>query len=112
MSMNLAERGTQLSNRFGLREPIARPDDARALRRQIFDSEADLTPDPACNTLTVSLHYRTQGRLTIRASNTCWRNTMPRRRSSPARVSPSSSKSAHPDFTQVRSSDSGAITGL
>src|ERR1019366_4902115 len=32
-----------------LREHIARPDDARALLRQIFDTEADLTPDTATN---------------------------------------------------------------
>jgi hypothetical protein len=43
-----------------LREHIARPDDARALLRQIFDTEADLTPDLASNTLTVSLHHLTQ----------------------------------------------------
>lgn len=43
-----------------LREHLARPDDARALLRQIFDTEADLTPDLASNTLTVSLHHLTQ----------------------------------------------------
>ena len=43
-----------------LREHIARPDDARALLRQIFDSEADLTPDMTFNTLTVRLHHLTQ----------------------------------------------------
>lgn len=43
-----------------LREHIARADDARALLRQIFDTEADLTPDLATNTLTVSLHHLTQ----------------------------------------------------
>ncbi|HEY6306422.1 MAG TPA: hypothetical protein VI488_08220 [Candidatus Angelobacter sp.] len=43
-----------------LREHIARSDDARALLRQIFDTEADLTPDLANNTLTVSLHHLTQ----------------------------------------------------
>jgi hypothetical protein len=43
-----------------LREHIARPDDARALLRQIFDTEADLTPDLTRNTLTVSLHHLTQ----------------------------------------------------
>jgi len=30
------------------------------LLRQIFDTEADLTPDPANNTLTVRLHHLTQ----------------------------------------------------
>jgi len=43
-----------------LREHIARTDDARTLLRQIFDTEADLTPDLATNTLTVRLHHLTQ----------------------------------------------------
>ncbi len=43
-----------------LREHIARPDDARALLRQIFDTEADLTPDMTSSTLTVRLHHLTQ----------------------------------------------------
>jgi hypothetical protein len=43
-----------------LREHIARTDDARTLLRQIFDTEADLTPDLLTNTLTVRLHHLTQ----------------------------------------------------
>jgi hypothetical protein len=44
-----------------LREHMARGnDDARALLRQVFQSEADLTPDLAANTLTVRLHHLTQ----------------------------------------------------
>jgi hypothetical protein len=44
-----------------LREHMARGnDDARALLRQIFQTEADLTPDLATNTLTISLHHLTQ----------------------------------------------------
>ena len=44
-----------------LREHMARGgDDARALLRQIFQTEADLTPDLAANTLTVRLHHLTQ----------------------------------------------------
>jgi hypothetical protein len=43
-----------------LREHIARTDDARALLRQIFDTEADLIPDLAANILTVRLHHLTQ----------------------------------------------------
>ena len=43
-----------------LREHLARSDDARALLRQIFDTEADLIPDLAANTLTVRLHHLTQ----------------------------------------------------
>jgi hypothetical protein len=44
-----------------LREHLARGgDDARALLRQIFQTEADLTPDLVLNTLTVRLHHLTQ----------------------------------------------------
>ena len=43
-----------------LREHLARGDDARALLRQIFVTEADLTPDLTANTLTVRLHHLTQ----------------------------------------------------
>jgi hypothetical protein len=43
-----------------LREHLARTDDARALLRQIFDSEVDLLPDLEANTLTVCLHHLTQ----------------------------------------------------
>ena len=43
-----------------LREHLSRFDDARALLRQIFQTEADLVPDLATNTLTVRLHHLTQ----------------------------------------------------
>jgi len=43
-----------------LREHLSRLDDARALLRQIFQTEADLLPELATNTLTVSLHHLTQ----------------------------------------------------
>ena len=44
-----------------LRDHLARgEDDARALLRQIFQTEADLTPDSAASTLTVRLHHLTQ----------------------------------------------------
>jgi hypothetical protein len=44
-----------------LREHLARGgDDARALLRQIFQTDADLTPDLAAKTLTVRLHHLTQ----------------------------------------------------
>src|ERR1700693_4266374 len=36
-----------------------RLDDARALLRQVFQTDADLTPDMAANTLTVRLHHLT-----------------------------------------------------
>jgi len=42
-----------------LREHLARPDDARSLLRQIFQTEADLFPDLTANTLTVHLHHLT-----------------------------------------------------
>lgn len=40
-----------------LRDHLARSDDARALLRQIFTTEADLIPDEAAGTLTVRLHH-------------------------------------------------------
>lgn len=43
-----------------LREYMARSDDARALLRQMFQSEADLIPDLVAKTLTVKLHHFTQ----------------------------------------------------
>jgi hypothetical protein len=44
-----------------LREHMARgDDDVRALLRQIFQTDADLTPDPAAGILTVRLHHLTQ----------------------------------------------------
>jgi hypothetical protein len=43
-----------------VREHLARTDDARALVRQIFETEADLIPDLNANTLTVRLHHLTQ----------------------------------------------------
>jgi len=43
-----------------LRPHLARGNnDARALVRQVFQTEADLIPDPAANTLTVRLHHLT-----------------------------------------------------
>ena len=43
-----------------LREKLNRTDDARALLRQIYDTEVDLFPDLNANTLTVRLHHLTQ----------------------------------------------------
>jgi hypothetical protein len=43
-----------------LREHLARSDDARTLVRQIFETEADLLPDPNAKTLTVRIHHLTQ----------------------------------------------------
>ena len=43
-----------------LREHLARNDDARSLLSQVFQTEADLQPDPEANTLTVRLHHLTQ----------------------------------------------------
>lgn len=47
-----------------LREEMARPDDARALLREIFTTEVNLIPDETAGTLTVALHH-----LTNRASD-------------------------------------------
>lgn len=44
-----------------LREKLARFDDARALLRQIYSTEADVIPDLNAKTLTVRLHHMTQG---------------------------------------------------
>ena len=43
-----------------LRDELNRADDARALLRQIYDTEADLIPDLQAKTLTVQLHHLTQ----------------------------------------------------
>jgi hypothetical protein len=43
-----------------IREKLGRADDARSLLLQIFDTEVDLVPDLAANTLTVRLHHLTQ----------------------------------------------------
>ena len=43
-----------------LRETLKRSDDARALLRQIYHTEADLMPDLQAKTLTVHLHHLTQ----------------------------------------------------
>jgi hypothetical protein len=43
-----------------VREKLARSDDARALLRQVYNTEADLIPDLNAKTLTVRLHHLTQ----------------------------------------------------
>ena len=43
-----------------IREQLNRADDARALLRQIYDTEVDLIPDLQAKTLTVRLHHLTQ----------------------------------------------------
>ena len=43
-----------------VREKLARFDDARALLRQIYQTEVDLIPDVNGKTLTVRLHHLTQ----------------------------------------------------
>jgi predicted RNase H-like nuclease (RuvC/YqgF family) len=43
-----------------LRDKLSRADDARALLRQIYDTEVDLIPDLENQTLTVRLHHLTQ----------------------------------------------------
>ena len=43
-----------------LRETLNRTDDARALLRQIYNTEIDLVPDLSAKTLTVKLHHLSQ----------------------------------------------------
>ena len=43
-----------------VRDTLNRPDDARALLRQIYDTEVDLIPNLEAKTLTVKLHHLTQ----------------------------------------------------
>ena len=43
-----------------LRRDMARPGEARALLRGIFQSDADLTPGIVANTLTVAIHHLAQ----------------------------------------------------
>jgi hypothetical protein len=50
----------ETSMAFTLRESMKRADDARALLRQIYNTEVDLIPDPSSGTLTVRLHHLTQ----------------------------------------------------
>lgn len=54
-----------------VREKMARRDDARALLRQIFDTEADLVPDPEAKTLTVHPHHLTQAARDAAAGYLC-----------------------------------------
>ena len=43
-----------------LQQKLARNDDARALLRQIYNTEVDLVPDLDAKTLTVRIHHLTQ----------------------------------------------------
>jgi hypothetical protein len=43
------------------REQLSRPDDARALIRQVFESAVDLCPNLPAKTLTVRLHRLSSG---------------------------------------------------
>jgi len=54
-----------------LREKLVRRGDARALLRQIFDTEIDLVPDPQAQTLTVYLHHLTQAAHDAAAAHLC-----------------------------------------
>ena len=93
-----------------LREYLARGcDDARALLRQIFRTEADLTPDPgfAHATPTVSLHHLTQASHDQAIVKTARRSLTPPKTVFPGfhKAHPSSSNSAQFDFIQIRRSD-------
>src|SRR5712691_5458847 len=87
-----------------LREHLARGgDDARALLRQIFQTEADLTPDLGANTLTVRLHHLTQA-----AHDQAIEHLLADLNATQT-VFPGTSltlifKLGHPDFTQIRRS--------
>ena len=54
-----------------MREKLARSDDARALLRQIYNTEADLVPDLQAGTLTVRLHHLTQAAHDAAARHLC-----------------------------------------
>jgi transposase-like protein len=43
-----------------LQQKLARPDDARILLRQIYNTEVDLAPDPQAKTLTIRIHHLAQ----------------------------------------------------
>ena len=54
-----------------IRETLKRSDDARALLRQIYHTEADLMPDLEAQTLTVRLHHLTQAAHDTAARHLC-----------------------------------------
>jgi hypothetical protein len=54
-----------------VREKLARSDDARALLRQIYNTEVDLIPNLNAQTLTVCLHHLTQAAHDIAARYLC-----------------------------------------
>jgi hypothetical protein len=54
-----------------IREQLKRTDDARALLRQIYDTEIDLMPDLEAQTLTVHLHHLTQAAHDIAVRHLC-----------------------------------------
>ncbi len=54
-----------------IREKLTRSDDARALLRQIYNTEVDLIPDLTAKTLTVRLHHLTQAAHDIAVQYMC-----------------------------------------
>jgi hypothetical protein len=54
-----------------LREVMARSDDARALLCQVYNTEADLLPDPLSKTLTVSIHHLTNAAHDLALQHLC-----------------------------------------
>lgn len=54
-----------------LRDKLARSDDARALLRQIFRTEVDLTPELPAKTLTLRLHHLAQNAHDIAVRHLC-----------------------------------------
>jgi len=59
-TIKLISYRAECSMAFTLREVMSRADDAHALLRQIYRTEADLLPDADAGTLTVCLHHLTQ----------------------------------------------------
>ena len=54
-----------------LREVMARSDDARSLLCQVYNTEADLLPDPLSKTLTVSIHHLTNAAHDLALQHLC-----------------------------------------
>src|ERR1019366_6379875 len=89
-----------------LRDKLSRADDARALLRQIYDTEVDLIPDLENKTLTVRLHHLTLRPPTMKRSAICAINSTPPPPSSRIRNSGWSTSWGHRKFLEIRSSES------
>src|ERR1035437_375131 len=88
-----------------VREKLKRSGDARALPRQVYDTEVDPIPDLEAKTLTVCLHHLTQAAHDTAVRYLCEELT-PRKLSFPARISGWSTNLGQPKFHEIRSSES------